>query len=172
MDLLKIAEREKYANVFDMFCTNSFLPKITFPTRIAKHNCSLIDQIYYKHYTNSGTTNTVTAGIILSTISDHFPCFISLNVKRISPKIPKFVTISKYTSEAVENIRGDLIAENIALKNCPTHKNNQNLMYDIFENCITKKMPCISVKFKQHKHKLSNWISYGILHSTKFRDKG
>ena len=30
MDLLKIAEREKYADVFDMFCTNSFLPKITF----------------------------------------------------------------------------------------------------------------------------------------------
>ena len=31
VDLLKIAEREKYANVFDMFCSNSFLPKITFP---------------------------------------------------------------------------------------------------------------------------------------------
>ena len=50
VDLLKIAEREKYANVFDMFCTNSFLPKITFPTRFAKHSCSLIDQIYYKPY--------------------------------------------------------------------------------------------------------------------------
>ena len=174
VDLMKIAEREKYANVFDMFCTNSFLPKITFPTSFAKHSCSLIDQIYYKPYTNSGTTNTVTAGIILSTISDHFPSFISLNVKRTSPKIPKFVTISRYTSEAVENIRGDLIAENISLKMCPTHENNSNLMYDIFENCITKikqkHMPCISVKFKKHKHKLSNWISYGILHSIKCRD--
>ena len=50
VDLLKIAEREKYANVFDMFCSNSFLPKITFPTRFAKHSCSLIDQIYYKPY--------------------------------------------------------------------------------------------------------------------------
>ena len=108
VDLLKIAEREKYADVFDMFCTNSFLPKITFPTRFAKHSCSLIDQIYYKPYTNRGTSNTVTAGIILSTISDHFPSFISLNIKRTSPKIPKFVTISRYTSEAVENIRGDL----------------------------------------------------------------
>ena len=175
VDLLKIAGREKYANVFDMFCTNSFLPKITFPTRFAKHSCSLIDQIYYKPYTNSGTTNTVTAGIILSTIPDHFPSFISLNVKRTSPKIPKFVTISRYTSEAVENIRGCLIAENISLKMCPTHESNSNLMYDIFENCITKikqkHMPCISVKFKKHKHKLSNWISYGILHSIKFRDK-
>ena len=175
MDLLKIAEREKYADVFDMFCTNSFLPKITFPTRFAKHSCSLIDQIYYKPYTSSGTANTVTAGIILSTISDHFPSFISLNIKRTSPKIPKFVTISRYTSEAVENIRGDLIAEHISQKICPTHENNPNSMYDIFQNCITtikqKHMPCISVKFKKHKHKLSNWISYGILHSIKFRDK-
>ena len=77
VDVLKIAEREKYANVFDMFCTNSFLPKITFPTRFAKHSCSLIDQIYCKPYTNSGTTNTVTAGIILSTISDHFPSLLA-----------------------------------------------------------------------------------------------
>ena len=175
VDLLKIAEREKYANVFDMFCSNSFLPKITFPTRFAKHSCSLIDQIYYKPYSTSGTTNTVTAGIILSTISDHFPSFISLNIKRTSPKIPKFVTISRYTSEAVQNIRRDLISENISLKICPTQENNPNLMYDIFENCITKikqkHMPCISVKFKKHKHKLSNWISYGILHSIKFRDR-
>ena len=152
MDLLKIAEREKYADVFDMFCTNSFLPKITFPTRFAKHSCSLIDQIYYKPYTSSGTTNTVTAGIILSTISDHFPSFISLNIKRTSPKIPKFVTISRYTSDAVENIRGDLIAENISQKICPTHENNPNSMYDIFENCTTttkqKHMPCISIKLK------------------------
>ena len=48
-------------------------------------------------------------------------------------------------------------------------------MYDIFENGITKikqkHMPCISVKFKKHKHKLSNWISYGMLHSIKFRDR-
>ena len=175
MDLLKIAEREKYADVFDMFCTNSFLPRITFPTRFAKHSCSLIDQIYYKPYTSSGTTNTVTAGIILSTISDHFPSFISLNIKRTSPKIPKFVTISRYTSDAVEHIRGDLIAENISQKMCPTHENNPNSMYDIFENCTTttkqKHMPCISIKLKKHKHKLSNWISYGILHSIKCRDK-
>ena len=48
-------------------------------------------------------------------------------------------------------------------------------MYDIFENYITKikqkHMPCISVKLKKQKRKLSNWISYGILHSIKFRDK-
>ena len=48
-------------------------------------------------------------------------------------------------------------------------------MYDIFENYITKikqkHMPCISVKFKKYKHKLSNWITYGILNSIKFRDK-
>ena len=97
-------------------------------------------------------TYYLTAGIILSTISDHFPSFISLNIKQTSSKIPKFVTISRYTSEAAENIRGDLIAENISLKICPPHENNPNLMYDIFENCITKikqkHMPCISVKLK------------------------
>ena len=59
VDLLKNGEREKYANVFDMFCTNSFLPKTIFPSRFAKQSCSLIDQIYYKPYTNSGTTKVI-----------------------------------------------------------------------------------------------------------------
>ena len=59
VDLFKIAEQEKYAKEFDMFCTNSFLPKTTFPSRFAKQSCSLIDQIYYKPYTNSGTTQLI-----------------------------------------------------------------------------------------------------------------
>ena len=63
----------------------------------------------------------------------------------------------------------------MSLKICPTHDNNPNLMYDIFENCIKKikqkHMSCISVKLNKHKNKLSNWISYAILHSIEFRDK-
>ena len=35
-------------NFFDLMCTNNFFPKITFPTRFARHSCSLIDQILCK----------------------------------------------------------------------------------------------------------------------------
>ena len=48
INLLKISERDKFGESFNLMCTNNFFPKITFPTRFAKHSCSLIDQIFCK----------------------------------------------------------------------------------------------------------------------------
>ena len=100
--------------------------------------------------------------------------FLNVNARRYVGKVvPEQIYVGSLFRNS--NVNTALIAENSSLKICPTHENNSNLMYDIFENCITKikqkHMPCISVKLKNHKHKLSNWISYGILHSIKFRDK-
>ena len=48
INLLQISEREKFGDFFDLMCTNNFFPKISFPTRFARHSCSLIDQIFCK----------------------------------------------------------------------------------------------------------------------------
>ena len=48
INLLQISEREKFGEFFDLMCTNNFFPKTTFPTRFARHSCSLIDQIFCK----------------------------------------------------------------------------------------------------------------------------
>ena len=48
INILQISEREKFGEFFDLMCTNNFFPKITFPTRFARHSCSLIDQIFCK----------------------------------------------------------------------------------------------------------------------------
>ena len=44
--LLQISEREKFGDFFDWVCTNNFFPQISFPTRVARDSCSLIDQIF------------------------------------------------------------------------------------------------------------------------------
>ena len=48
INLLQISEREKFGDFLDLMCTNNFFPKISFPTRFARHSCSLIDQIFFK----------------------------------------------------------------------------------------------------------------------------
>ena len=48
IDLLKVNDREKYAEFFDLLISLGFLPKITFPTRFAKKSASLLDQIFVK----------------------------------------------------------------------------------------------------------------------------
>ena len=48
INLLQISEREKIGDLFDLMCTNNCFLKISFPTRFARHSCSLIDQIFCK----------------------------------------------------------------------------------------------------------------------------
>ena len=82
IDLLKVNEREKYAEFFDLLITLGFLPKITFPTRFAKKSASLIDQIFVK---DKGFNNHKShSGILHSPISDHYAAFSSLSLKKNS----------------------------------------------------------------------------------------
>ena len=76
INLLQISEREKFGDFFDLMCTNNFFPKISFPTRFARHSCSLIDQIFCK--TPHKKHVTISSSIIFSNISDHLPCIANL----------------------------------------------------------------------------------------------
>ena len=80
IDLLKLNERDKYAEFFDMLISLGFLPKITYPTRFAKKSASLIDQIFVR---NQGLHNRNSiSGILHSPISDHYAAFTSLSFKQ------------------------------------------------------------------------------------------
>ena len=46
INLLQINEREEYGNFLDLFCSNGFFPTITYPTRLAKKSCSLLEKIF------------------------------------------------------------------------------------------------------------------------------
>ncbi len=98
--LLKVNEKSKSGEYLDLFHTNGFYPKITLPTRFSSRSCSLIDQIYCKL---SATTNTATAGIIISNISDHLPYFISID--KLLPKQinAKYIEIRTNNDHAILN---------------------------------------------------------------------
>ena len=51
IDLLKVGERQKYAEYLDLFQTNSFYPKLILPTRFSSKSCTLIDQISVRRQT-------------------------------------------------------------------------------------------------------------------------
>ena len=86
INLLQVNKREKYAEFLDLMCTNSFFLRITLPTRITKRSQSLIDQIFCKVLFND--LSHFSASIVLSAISDHFPCVVNfkiLNRKQLPP---------------------------------------------------------------------------------------
>ena len=79
--------------------------------------------------------------ILIKELSDHLPCFMLINSQTRKPPPPKYMTIKKLTQHALLNIQNDLVEKNI---------------YMILN---------------KHKHKISKWITHGIIKSIKYRDK-
>ena len=173
INLLQINEREKFEDFFDLMCTNSFYPKITLPTRFSKHSCSIIDQmsckVPHKDHKN------ISSSIVVSNISDHFPCIVKVDILRESNKPPKYIYVRTANDTAINNFRNDLLGTDIASIISSDLMAVPNSEYAKFERIITtaygKHFPEKRVKFNKHKHKLSDWITSGILKSIEFRDK-
>ena len=152
---------------------HSFYPKITLPTRLNRTSgATLIDNIYCKL---SSQTLTTSAGIILDELSDHYPYLLgidNLNIKQTKP--PRRVNQKVNNTRAMENLRDDMLDSNIT-KNLNRDlladpNENYNILHCLLKSLKDKHMPEKYVKFNKHRHKKTNWISYGILRSIKFRD--
>ena len=84
IDLLKIMEREKYALYLDQILALGFVPKITLPTRFAKHSASLLDHIFVKL---PDVQETTLSGILFSALSDHLAAFVYIQEKLVRIKV-------------------------------------------------------------------------------------
>ena len=176
INLLLLNERLKFQSFFDELTNCSLFPKITYPTRIGNHSCTLIDNIFCKLTQNTVNYNS---GIVYSNISDHFPCFVAIKLRNKISKQPQSLikqTIS--TPEAVENLKNDLMAHDFS-QDLPSLLSEEvadpNTSYDIFIKRVielkNKNMPTKLVKFNKHKHKKQPWMTDGILKSIIYRDK-
>ena len=154
-------------------CTNNFFPKITFPTRFARHSCSLIDQVFCK--TPHKKHVSISSSIILSQLSDHLPCIVNLGISEKTKKPQKYVRTRAINDAAINIFREELSEIDISSLLNANLFTDPNINYIKFEKIITKSydkhFPEKYVKFHKYKHKLSNWITSGILKSIEFRDK-
>ena len=155
INLLRLNEREKFQEFYDMFVTNSLYPEITLPTRFSKNNATLIDQIFSR-YSRFETHNA--SGILLQKISDHLPCFSFINIQAKKKRPPKFVKIRESGPDAMEAFRVE-IKEQIDNSVFETDSvADPNVNYTKLENIITsareKCFPTKEVKFNKYKHKI------------------
>jgi len=172
IDLLKIREKTIFNNFFDTILSNGFIPKITFPTRITNHSSTLIDNIFVKLSNNFSCT---TSGILLSQISDHLPCFLSLDYLKPLKYSNKYITVWPRSEQAYHNFKTeisqsctiDIFDENINID----PNDNYEILHNRIQLAYEKHIPVKYVKFKKHRHKISKWITGGLMSSIRFRDK-
>ena len=110
--------------------------------------------------------------IVLSSISDYFTCIVKVHILSESNKPPKFIYICEANATAINNFLNDLLETDIMSIISSELTADPNSKYVKFERIITaayeKHFPEKWVKFS--KHKLSDWITCGILKSIGFRD--
>ena len=110
IDLLKINQRPIFSEFYDILTANSYLPKITLPTRFTETSGTLIDNFFCK-LTN--ITIESVAGILTKKFSDHQPYFILLNAIIEKPHMPKYIKIRVQSEYAFNNFKKGVQSSNI-----------------------------------------------------------
>ena len=174
INLLKVLEREKYAEFLDLMLSVGFVPKITYPTRYAKKSASLIDHIYVRSKISNTINQSSLAGILYSAISDHFAPFTTFRFKS-PPVCPKYVTVHKQDEKALNAFKNAIQPEILLSKINKNINGDPNHTFDVIQSEIRNAkelhLPSKRVRFNKYKHKSKNWITSGILKSIHFRDK-
>ena len=172
VNLLKLNEREKFQEYFDLFVGNGCNPQITMPTRFSKKSATLIDQIFCR-FSKYSSHNF--SGILVTKISDHLPCFSTINFLNNVKYKPKYIKIQKSGPEALQAFQDEIklnISTSTFKQDLLSDPNeNYNALESIIINAKKKCFPIREVKFDKYKHKVSPWITFGIINSIKFRDK-
>lgn len=171
IDLLKVKDNHNYRTFFETVICNGFIPKITLPTRLSQTHGTLIDNIFCKLSHNFSET---TAGILLNNISDHQPCFISLDYLKLKSFTKKYIKIYKSDPVSIANFKEE-IKQTCSLDRLGIDVNgdpNQNYdkINDQISFALKKHLPTKTVKASKHKHGNSKWITSGIIRSIKHRD--
>ena len=171
IDLLKLHSKNYVNNFFDVMVTNSFIPRITMPTRLTDNSGTLIDNCFVK---TTGAFRETTAGVLHNNISDHLPYFITLDYSVNKQKYQKTTKIYSNSVEAKTKFKNEVsyICRNLNLDISPNADPNKNydMLDDALKDSLDNNMPIKTVRFNRHKHKCNSWITQGIIRSIRFRD--
>jgi hypothetical protein len=172
LDLLKFRVNGNISQFLDCIISNSYFPKITYPTRLTHRQGTLIDNFFTKFTENF---NDTTAGILVSQISDHLPYFITLDHLQSSKLSHKHIRLSSSSLHDFQNFKAELQSDAMCEKFNSIASDNPNAGYNKFSEIlrclVDKHFPVKYVKFQKYKHKRSKWISHGILKSILYKDK-
>ena len=127
---INLLKHDTHAKTQEFIETNldlGLIPVITKPTRVTHSSATLIDNILI----SEGLKHTSTSGVLITDLSDHFPCLLTLKEFNISIKKCHQVIKRKLNKESLDKIKKDLTSYkwNDELNNLSTNK-----AFDLFHN--------------------------------------
>ena len=172
LDLLKINQNCHIHEYFETCLSNGFIPKMTLPTRLNDRQGTLIDNIFIKL---SNHLSETTAGILVSNISDHLVCFVTLDYLNCGQEKHRYVKTCPKDKQSITNFKTEIANQCASDRLSGCTPGDPSEYYDLLHNIIAcafeKHLPLKTVVFNKYRHKKNKWITKGIIKSIKCRDK-
>lgn len=163
MDYLKINFHFNTNKLFDLVTAYGAIPVITKPTRITNSSATLIDNIYI----NMELTSDYKSAILLYDISDHLPCFISINYKidiwKNIKQVYKKRIFDRNNILALKNKLVELNTMQFETLNC---EQSFNLFSTFLLNTLNTTCPEKEFYLGKNKVRRQPWVTKGILTSS------
>ena len=144
-----------------------YIPTITLPTRLSVSS-SLIDNIF-----TTNLSNDISACILNVHISDHQPVIIFCN-DEVPLSRTKYITITTNSDKAQTNFCQSFQNKQV-FKRLDNNNDDPNHNYQILEESLINShnecFPTRVVKFNRKRHKISPWMTNGILKSINHRNR-
>ena len=166
MDLLKSGSHEETSQYLESLLSGGQLPLISFPTRLGNNSATLID-----HISTSHRSDHYDAGILISSVSDHFPIFYVQsshheNIKSVTFKTRK---INPGTEASFLNLISSKSWQDI------TNENRPNVAFGNFFNTIDAaaelSFPETEVNVKSKRLTYAQWMTVGLITSRYKKEK-
>ena len=146
--------------------SKSFFPLITLPTRIKHQSATLIDHIWSnKIHANSKS------GILLSSLSDHFP-IIYFEGNKQNAGSPAYITKRKFNKQSIQNFCESIKSmswQNVKNENCPSSAFSN--FFEKIDSEVDFHFPLTKIKLKSKRFMHSPWMTKGLFNSHKTKEK-
>ena len=167
LDLLKTMNKGT-TDFLDICYKTDILPTITRPTRVTKSTGTLIDNIYISNKLHINFES----GILISDISDHFPCITLIRGKKFAKRDTLKLKTRSMTDKKTERIHKELSkldwSEILS-------KENLDITYDIMMNKVNEVMdkvaPIREVKISGKNRNVEPWFTMALHTSMNKKNK-
>ena len=167
IDLFKADSHQPTGDFLYKMLSNSFINFIDNSTRITDKSSTLIDNIFSNCFSNF----ELVSGILINSISDHFPIFTIVPNCKVKCKLTKTITYQNMSDYAIAGFRRKLLAHDWThVLNDLDANQAYNSFYDVFYMYYCQSFPIITRKSSTYKDKKHVWFSKGLLISLKRKD--
>ena len=162
VNLLELQSNDTVKHYLNTIIDRGFFPANMKASRMHGNSSTLIDHIL----TNSKMTK-LNSGSIIEDISDHWITFLQPYLTKYKTK-PKAVKSRQINTENLEKFKTNLQNVNWDdVTNCDNVDDCYNSFWTLYSSLFDIHFPLTAVKFKRNIHKISNFMTKGLLISRK-----